>query len=250
MSSVEQDNESVLARQKSFPATHWSLVLEAGGRCSPASTAALSTLCQAYWYPLYAYVRRRGSGIHEAQDLTQAFFARLLEKNDLAYATQERGKFRSFLLASMKHFLANEWDRGRAQKRGGSQTLISIDLEYAEGRYGFEPSHELTAEMIFERRWALVLLEQVLSRLQEESAQVGKSELFERLKPLLTGDRSVASYSKLAADLKTTEGALKVAIHRLRRRYRELLRAEIGQTVADPQQIDEEIGELFKAIGS
>jgi RNA polymerase sigma-70 factor (ECF subfamily) len=225
-------------------------VLAAGKRNSPQSAAALAALCETYWYPLYAYIRRRGYGVDEAQDLTQAFFARLLEKSDLAAAQQERGRFRSFLLTSLKHFLANAWDHGRAKKRGGGRPSLSIDFGTAEDRYGMEPSHELTAEKIFERRWALVLLENVLARLHEESVQAGKSGIFDRLKVFLTGEKPAGSYDQLASELEISAGAMKVAVHRLRRRYRELLRAEIWQTVADPEEIEQEIRDLFIAISS
>jgi RNA polymerase sigma factor (sigma-70 family) len=230
--------------------TRWSLVLAAGQRSSPQSSAALATLCENYWYPLYAYVRRRGHQADEAQDFTQAFFARLLEKNDLAAADPGRGRFRSFLLTSLKHFLANEWDRARAEKRGGGRTALSIDFGTAEERYRAEPSHDLTPEKIFERRWALMLLENVLARLHDESAQAGKADSFDRLKGFLTGEQSAVTYGQLAAELNLSEGALKVAVHRLRRRYRELLRAEIEETVADPDEIDQEIRDLFSALGS
>jgi RNA polymerase sigma-70 factor (ECF subfamily) len=224
--------------------------LAAGQRSSPQSSAALATLCENYWYPLYAYVRRRGHDADEAQDFTQAFFARLLEKNDLAAADPGRGRFRSFLLASLKHFLANEWDRARAEKRGGGRFVLSIDFRTAEERYRAEPSHDLTPEKIFERRWALMLLENVLARLHDESAQAGKMDSFDRLKGFLTGEQAAMTYGQLAAELNMSEGALKVAVHRLRRRYRELLRAEIEETVADPEEIDQEIRDLFAALGS
>ena len=233
-----------------FATTRWSLVLAAGNPSSPQSAAALAALCETYWYPLYAYVRRRGHDADDTQDLTQAFFARLLEKNDLAAAERERGKFRSFLLTSLKHFLSNEWDRVHAKKRGGGRTPVSIDFGAAEGRYHLEPSHELTAEKIFDRRWALSLLVQVLARLREESAQAEKSQMFELLKVFLTGEKAPVSNRELAGELTMTEGALKVAVHRLRRRYRELLRAEIGQTVADSEEIEQEIRDLFTAMSS
>jgi RNA polymerase sigma factor (sigma-70 family) len=233
-----------------FATTRWSLVLAAGQRSSPQSSAALATLCENYWYPLYAYVRRRGHQADEARDFTQAFFARLLEKNDLAAADPGRGRFRSFLLTSLKHFLANEWDRNRAQKRGGGRSALSIDFGTAEERYRAEPAHDLTPERIFERRWAFVLLENVLARLHDESAQAGKSDSFDRLKGFLTGEQPTGTYGQLAAELNMSEGAVKVAVHRLRRRYRELLRAEIEETVADPDEIDREIRDLFSALGS
>jgi RNA polymerase sigma factor (sigma-70 family) len=250
MPSVDEQHDPAPCGSRQFATTRWSIVLAAGKRSSPQSSAALATLCENYWYPLYAYVRRRGYEANEAEDFTQAFFARLLEKNDLAAADPERGRFRSFLLASLKHFLANEWDRARAEKRGGGRAVLSIDFGTAEERYRAEPTHDLTPEKIFERRWALVLLENVLARLHDESAQAGKADRFDRLKGFLTGEQSAVTYGQLASELNTSEGALKIAVHRLRRRYRELLRAEIEETVADPQEIDPEIRDLFSAFGS
>jgi RNA polymerase sigma-70 factor (ECF subfamily) len=250
MARADEQQEPASSGSRQFATTRWSLVLAAGQRRSPQSSAALATLCENYWYPLYAYVRRRGHEADEAQDFTQAFFARLLEKNDLAAADPGRGRFRSFLLASLKHFLANEWDRARAEKRGGGRSVLSIDFGTAEERYRAEPSHDLTPEKIFERRWAFVLLENVLARLHDESAQAGKADSFDRLKGFLTGEQTQVTYGQLAAELNMSEGAVKVAVHRLRRRYRELLRAEIEETVADPQVIDQEIRDLFSALGS
>src|SRR5580704_3301573 len=250
MARPDETQEPAFSAQRQFATTRWSLVLAAGRRSSPQSSAALATLCENYWYPLYAYVRRRGHGADEAQDFTQAFFARLLEKNDLAAADPGRGRFRSFLLTSLKHFLANEWDRNRAQKRGGGRAVLSIDFGAAEERYRAEPAHDLTPEKIFARRWALVLLENVLARLHDESAQAGKTDSFDRLKCFLTGEQPAVTYGQLAAELNTSEGALKVAVHRLRGRYRELLRAEIEETLADPKEIDQEIRDLFSALGS
>jgi RNA polymerase sigma factor (sigma-70 family) len=250
MAPIDEQQEPASSGPRQFATTRWSLVLAAGQRSSPQSSAALATLCENYWYPLYAYVRRRGQDADEAQDFTQAFFARLLEKNDLAAADPGRGRFRSFLLASLKHFLANEWDRSRAQKRGGGRAALSIDFRTAEERYRAEPSHDLTPEKIFERRWALVLLENVLARLHDESAQAGKTDSFDHLKGFLTGEQSAITYGQLAAELNMSEGAVKVAVHRLRRRYRELLRAEIEETVADAEEIDQEIRDLFSALGS
>jgi RNA polymerase sigma factor (sigma-70 family) len=250
MARTDEKQEPSSSGSRQFATTRWSLVLAAGQRSSPQSSAALATLCENYWYPLYAYVRRRGHEADEAQDFTQAYFARLLEKNDLAAADPGRGRFRSFLLTSLKHFLANEWDRARAEKRGGGRSLLSIDFGTAEERYRAEPSHDLTPEKIFERRWALVLLENVLARLHDESVQAGKTDSFDRLKGSLTGEQTAVTYGQLAAELNMSEGAVKVAVHRLRRRYRELLRAEIEETVADPQEIDQEIRDLFSALGS
>jgi RNA polymerase sigma-70 factor (ECF subfamily) len=235
-----------------FASTHWSVVVAARRRSSPESREALATLCRAYWYPLYAFVRRQGYSAADAQDLTQGFFARLLQKQFLAAVEREKGKFRSFLLAAMKHFLANERDRARAQKRGGGAivSLETLDFETAESRYRREPAHNVTAERIFERRWALTLLDRVLDRLVAEYAVAGKALLFEQLKDCLTAPDSARSYAELAATLAMTEGAVKVAVHRLRRRYRELLRDEIAQTVADPREVDDEIRQLFAALAA
>jgi len=225
-------------------------VLTAGHGSSPQAGRALEELCRAYWYPLYAYVRRRGHSPHEAEDLTQEFFARLLAKNYLAAVDREKGKFRSFLLASLKHFLANEWDRARAAKRGGGQPHLSLDIQTAETRYRSEPADDLTAEKLLDRQWALALLDQVLSRLQAEFVADGKKKQFDELKVWLTEGKGATSYAEAAAKLGTTEGAVKVAVHRLRRRYRELLREEISHTVATPAEIEEEIRHLFAAFAS
>jgi RNA polymerase sigma-70 factor (ECF subfamily) len=226
------------------------VVLTAGHGSSPQAGRALEELCRAYWYPLYAYVRRRGHSPHEAEDLTQEFFARLLAKNYLAAVDREKGKFRSFLLASLKHFLANEWDRARAAKRGGGQPHLSLDIQTAETRYRSEPADDLTAEKLLDRQWALALLDQVLSRLQAEFVADGKKKQFDELKVWLTEGKGATSYAEAAAKLGTTEGAVKVAVHRLRRRYRELLREEISHTVATPAEIEEEIRHLFAAFAS
>lgn len=231
-----------------FATTRWSVVLAAGDSRTVESKEALSALCRAYWYPLYAFVRRQGRDADEAQDLTQEFFARFLEKNYLKGLRPDLGKFRSYLLASMKHFLANEWDRARAQKRGGGRAPVSLDLKDAEGRYLLEPAHEMTAEKVFERRWALTLLDQVLAHLREDFAKSGKEKLFDRLKVFLTADRDKVPHKELAAELDMSEGAVKVAVHRVRKRYRELLRAEIAQTVADPGEVEDDIRYLFEAI--
>ena len=205
---------------------------------------SLSNLCNVYWYPLYAFVRRQGVSEHDAQDLTQEFFARLLAKGWLGGVDRERGRFRSWLLASMKHFLANEWDRAQAIKRGGQATLISFDDDSAEARYGREPS--VSADSLFDRRWALTLLDRVLDRLREESAQAGKLAHFDALRGALTGEKT--PYAEIAVALETTEGAVKVAVHRLRERYRALLRAEIAETVASPSEIDDELRHLLAAL--
>lgn len=240
--------EPVPGGARRFATTHWSIVLAAGRRDSPDSRQALATLCETYWYPLYAYVRRRGYRAEEAPDLTQEFITQLLEKESLAVANQERGKFRSFLLASMNHFLANERRRAKALKRGGGRFAVSLDFESAESRYGLEPAHDWTPERIYERRWALTLLEKALGKLGREFAGRGKRRLFERLKAFLVGEKSTVPYQEMAAKLGMTEGALKTAVHRLRRRCRELVREEIAQTVAEPDEVDEELRDLFTAV--
>ena len=235
-------------RQEWFATTHWSVVLAAGETASPQAAQALEKLCRAYWYPLYAYLRRRGYGEQDAQDLTQGFFARLLERNDLEAVGRQKGKFRSFLLAALNHFLSDEWDRERAQKRGGGQTFISLDDQTAEERYRLEPADELNPEKIYERRWALTLLEQVLRQLEAEFAATGKRQLFEQLKVFLLEDKGVGSYADTAARLEMTEGALRVAVHRLRQRYGELFRDEIAHTVARPEEIEEEVRHLLSVL--
>jgi RNA polymerase sigma factor (sigma-70 family) len=231
-----------------FATTRWSVVLTAQRDDSTRAFEALSSLCRAYWYPLYAFVRRKGHPPQDAQDLTQEFFARLLEKNWLADVSRERGRFRSFLLAAMKHFLANEWDKARAQKRGGGQAFITLDAASAETRYALEPADNATPERIFERRWAMTLLDQVLARLRDEFSSAGKGELFEGLKATLTGGRNSQPYAELGAQLGLSEGAVKVAVHRLRLRYRELLREEISNTVGSEADVEEELRHLFAVL--
>jgi RNA polymerase sigma-70 factor (ECF subfamily) len=233
-----------------FRTTHWTLIVAAQDRGSPEARAALAALCEAYWYPLYAFIRRQGHSTEQAQDLTQEFFARLLERHYLDVVDRERGKFRSFLLACCKHFLANEHDRANALKRGGGVAIRSLDCRAAEGRYRQEPAHALTPEKLFERRWALVLLQSVFVRLRKEHEQAGKLALFEQLKPFLAGDGRVSRYSQAAAALRLSSGAVKVAVHRLRRRYRELVYEEIGRTVDNPTLVEAEIRDLFAALES
>jgi RNA polymerase sigma-70 factor (ECF subfamily) len=230
-----------------FATTHWTVVLSAGGSDTAPARDALARLCQIYWYPLYAFIRQRGYQPHDAQDLTQAFFERLLEKNTLGQVTREKGKFRSFLLTLLNHFIVDEWKRARAEKRGGLR-IISLDAQTAETRFRYEPVETATPETIFERNWALALLETVFQRLQEEYELAGKGELFQHLKFCLTADRSAIPYDQLCARLGVTEGNLKVIAHRLRQRYRELLRAEVANTVSDPREIEPELRHLFHAL--
>ena len=237
-----------------FATTRWSIVLAAGGdRSAAAGTAArdaLAVLCETYWYPLYAYVRRCGHEPEEARDLTQSFFVRLLDKNTIAAADPARGRFRSFLLTALKNFLANEWSRASAEKRGGGRQILrlSADFDSAERQYAREPADTLTPERLYERRWALTLLDSVLARLQDQYGAAGRAPLFERLKPYLTGDAHAPPHAQIAADLGITEGAVQVSVHRMRKRYRDLLRAHIAATVESPQQVDEEIRDLFRAV--
>src|SRR5436190_8106702 len=204
--------------QSYFATTHWSVVLSAGHSATPRARHALERLCQTYWFPLYAYVRRRGYSPEDAQDLTQEFFARLLECNRVRTADQQKGRFRSFLLAGMNNFLADEWDKSRAQKRGGGLRTVPLQFDTAETLYGSEPVDDVTPEQSFERRWALTLLDDVLKRLGQEYAREGKADLFAALNPCLVGERTAQPYFELAERLGTTESALKSVVHRLRRR--------------------------------
>lgn len=231
-----------------FATTRWSRVLAAGHGSTPAAREALATLCEHYWYPLYAYVRRWGYDPDQAQDLTQEFFSRLLEKGLVRDADPSRGRFRSFLLASLKHFLSNERDRAAAVKRGGRAVVLPLEIETAEGRYSLEPPDAETPDRVYERRWAMTLLGRTRARLRAEFAGKGKAELFARLEGYLTGDAETMAYADLAVALSMSEGAVKVAVHRLRRRFGALLRQEIGDTVTDPKQVDDEIRELFRVL--
>ena len=234
--------------QSSFATTHWSIVLAAGNQSSPDYTRALSTLCQTYWYPLYVYLRRWGCDREEAEDYTQGFFASLLERQGIGKADPKQGKFRSFLLASLKHFLADEWDRLQTQKRGGERKAFSLDIEDGETRYSREPADNLSPEKLFERYWALEVLKQAMARLKAEYVTANKIELFNYLKTYLTAEKDSIPYRDVAARLNMTEGAVRVAVHRLRQRYGELVREEIAQTVTTPEQIEEEICELYAAL--
>lgn len=241
---------SVPPEQSGFATTQWSVVLRAAHPNDSAARSALEMLCRRYWLPLYAFARRRVASVPEAQDLTQEFFLRLLEKNSLAAATPERGRFRSFLLTSLKNFLANEWDRANAQKRGGGRERLSLDWEIGESRLSLEPTHTNTPEREFERQWALTLLDVVVRRLQDEFATADKSRQFELLKETLIGSRAVIDYSVIAAELQMSEEAARQAAHRLRKRYREMLREEVAATVESDNEVEDEIGRLFEALGA
>lgn len=236
------------ARGAVFVTTQWSVVLAASRSDTTKAQAALEKLCLAYWYPLYAYVRRRGHPAPDAQDLTQAFFARLLERHWVSAADRERGRFRTFLLTAMSRFLADEWDKTRAQKRGGGVRHVPIQLDAAETRYGHEPADPCTPEQVYERRWALTLLDTVLQRLRAEYEDAGRGELFAGLNSSLVGGRESQPYAELATKLDMNEGAVKVAVHRLRKRYRKLLRAEIAETMTATEDVDQELRHLFAVL--
>jgi RNA polymerase sigma-70 factor (ECF subfamily) len=232
-----------------FATTHWTVVLSAGRSETTRGRDALAALCKTYWYPLYAYVRRQGHSSHDAEDLTQGFFARLLETESLAVVSREKGKFRTFLLVALKRFLVNEWQRANSQKRGGGSFRVPLQGHTAETQYAIEPVERLTAEKLYERRWALTLLDRVLARLRDEFNLADKKELFEKLKSYLMVEKEAIPYAKAAQLLGMNEGAVKVAVHRLRRRFRELFREEVAHTVSKPEEIDEEIRHLLAAFG-
>ena len=250
MLSPEPDKESRpgFEGRTAFTTTHWSVVLAASGNRLSGENSALENLCSTYWYPLYTFVRRRGYEVPEAQDLTQEFFARLLEKDFLSDVDPRKGRFRSFLLAALEHFLANEWRRAHAQKRGGNVAFISLDDESTEEQYRQAAQSNLSAEQLFEQQWATTLLKQALARLCQEYQAAGKGALFEHLKVFLTGEKQAVSYAQLAITLQTTEPALKMAVSRMRQRYGMLLRAEIANTVSNAEEVDEELHALFAAL--
>jgi RNA polymerase sigma-70 factor (ECF subfamily) len=228
--------------------THWSLILEAGDSKDPRSSEALELLCRRYWYPVYVYIRRRGNDSAKAEDLTQGFFTQFLEKGYVKQASAERGRFRSFLLVAVKNYLANEWDREQALKRGGGTTTLSLDFETAEGRYAMEPVDPSSPADLYNRRWALTQLERTLEELQNEMQSAGLEERFEHLKGVLTGDSSGESYREIGEALQMSENAVKVTVHRMRRRFGELLRELVGETLDNPEEIDSEIRYLFSVV--
>jgi len=231
-----------------FATTHWTAVIAAGRGSSPAADVALEELCRTYWFPLYVYVRRQTATREDAEDLTQAFFARFLEKNYLEKLTAQKGRFRAFLLAALKHFLANEWDRANRQKRGGGMAPLSLDWQDADARYQIEPADNASPDKLYDRAWAVTLLEKVLGRLRDENAVPEQAKQFDQLRGYLMVGTSAIPYGEAASRLNVSEGAVRVAVHRLRRRYRELLREEISQTLSDPTQVDEEMRTLFSAF--
>lgn len=236
------------AKASDFPSTSWSLVIAAAANPTPDSRASLAKICEAYWPPVYTFIRRTGYDNDQAHDLTQAFFTTMLEKNYLGNADRDRGRFRTFLLAAVKHFLANEWDKEHALKRGGGQTAVPIDPLEAEEMYPPNAVDERTPESVFAHRWAFSLLVNVMAKLREEYAGTGKADYFDKLSPLLDGDPPVKGYGDFASKLGASAGALRVAVHRMRRRYRELLRAELAEMVSTPEDIDDEIRFLLSAL--
>ncbi len=233
-------------RGDSFPATHWSLIIKAGTPESPLARAALEELCSIYWYPLYAFIRRKGNAPDRALDLIQDFFARLLEKDILTSVDQRKGRFRAFLQVACKNFLIDTW----RQKRDLSATAISIDARTAEGRYVIEPADNMTPERLFDRAWAFTLLDRVLALLAAEYAEPESVELFNQLKVFLTEDKGALRAAELAARLGTSVGAVHSATHRLRKRYRAILQEQIAATLADPSELKDEIRSLFDTLGT
>jgi RNA polymerase sigma-70 factor (ECF subfamily) len=233
---------------RGFVTTHWSIILRAGGAASKDADAALEDLCRAYWYPLYAYVRRQGHSVDDAQDLTQNFFARFLERKSLRLADRSRGRFRTFLLTSLKNFLINEWKKSHCEKRGGGRQIISLNAEETETRFLAEPADERAPDKAFERQWALVVLDRVLSQMQAGFAAAGRGQVFEELKSYLTGEDNESSCTEIGRRLGMTEGNLRVTIHRLRGQYRDLLREEVARTVETAEAIEEEIRHLISAL--
>jgi RNA polymerase sigma-70 factor (ECF subfamily) len=248
MTAAELETTGASPDEAKFKTTHWSAVLSAGKDEGEQGRKALAKLCQTYWYPLYVFVRRQGQNADDAKDLVQGFFAKVLEKNYIKDAVPEKGRFRSFLLLALKRYMANEWDRANRQKRGGGVETISLDANETETRYQAEPVDTMSPEKVYERRWAQTLLGQVLQRLESEFKALGKEETYQGLKAFLNTEGHQRSYAEVGRDLGMNEGAVKVAVHRLRQRYRELLRSEIANTVADPALVDEEIRHLFLAF--
>ncbi len=236
------------AGEPQFTTTHWSVVLAASDSPSPGASQALESLCRAYWYPLYAYVRKKGYTMEDAQDLTQAFFARMLEKNYVAQAQSERGRFRTFLLAALNHFLADEWDKTQRLKRGGGQEVMSFEAISAEERYRMEPVEQLDAAKLYERRWVTTFFDRVLTRLREEFHHSGKAELFDQLKPSMLAEETGVSYAELGRQLGLNEDAVKQAVRRMRHRYRALFREEIAQTVDGPGEVEDELKHIFAVL--
>ncbi len=241
-------DELVGGRAQWFVTTHWSVVLAAGQPHAPGSVRALEDLCRTYWYPVFGFIRRQGYSLHDAQDLTQGFFAHFLEKDLVGLADRQKGKFRSFLLAALNHFLGDQRDRATALKRGGSKIIISLEEQIAEGGWALEPATHLSPEKEYEKLWAVTVLRQALNRLRQENEQAGRGQTFEALKAFLEGEARSGDYATAAAKLGISANNVAVAVHRLRQRYRELARAEIANTVASAEEIDEELRHLFAVL--
>lgn len=248
MSSIAPENPSGERRELRFATTSWSIVLAAAQGVSRESRQALESLCETYWLPVYTYARRVAGSAEDAQDITQGFFAHLLEKEAIAKATPDRGRFRAFILTALKNFMANEHDRIRAEKRGGGRVPLSLNFDAGESRYQIEPTYEVTPETVFERRWVLTLLDQVLDRLRTELAEVGRETHFEKLKGGLLGEMSQPEYEEAAAILGLTVTAATQAAYRMRKRYRELFRQEVARTVDKDSDVDDEIGRLLESL--
>jgi RNA polymerase sigma factor (sigma-70 family) len=244
----DQENRPEQPDSIPFATTHWSIVVDARDGSGKTASDALETLCQSYWYPLYAFLRSQGHESHDAEDLTQAFFAHLLRRDFLRHVDQERGRFRSFLLACLNHFLADERDKASAEKRGGGQVPFSFDACKAEIRYRSGLTEPSLPSRIYDRQWALTVLDRVLNALHAEFKAAGKGAMFAELQPLLVGEVNEHSYAETALHLGTTVGAVKMTVYRMRQRYRELFREEIAHTVASPAQIQEEMRYLFGVI--
>ena len=247
--SADDSQFAQVFEKRHFATTQWSVVARAGNADCENARDALARLCADYWYPLYVYVRRRGHAAGDAQDLTQGFFTHLLEKQAVQVADPQRGKFRSFLLASMDHFLANAKDRARAQKRGGGKVKLSLDFSEGESRVNIEPSHDMTPQRLFERQWALRLLEVVVDRLEVEFCAANKSRQFELLKDSLTNAHERLPFAEIGEELGMTDDAVRQAAHRLRKRFKSLLRKEVARTVSDPLDVDDELMRLFESLG-
>jgi len=249
MNEADQQHSGSIERQARFVTTQWTQVLRAGGETSPDTAAALEVLCRTYWYPLYVFVRSGGKSHDDAVDATQEFFARLLEKKWLADADPTRGRFRTFLLTAMKHFLANQWHHSQRLKRGGGQAFVELDALEAEDRFALEPRDTITPEALYERRWALTILQRVQARLAAEAEATGGAEKFRALEPALTGERPEAGYESIAAQFNATVNTVKSWVLRLRRRFRELLREEVAQTLGPGEDVDDELRQLLAAVG-
>jgi RNA polymerase sigma factor (sigma-70 family) len=251
MALAESSSTDVVGARAQFPQTLWSVVLTAGSRDKSSEAAdALAALCRAYWQPIYSFLRRQGKSPHDAEDLTQAFFLHLFQRNALETVSPEKGKFRSFLLAALKHFIVDEWEKSRAQKRGGGVAPVSIDADDAESHYQLEAKSNLDPEKMFERRWAITLMERVLQRLEGENRDTGKAERFEQLKVFLLGEPGGPKYADVARELQMSEGAVKVAVLRLRHRFGEIFRAEVANTVAAEDDIEAELRHIIQLLAT